>query len=152
MNEGSETTGSARREMVETRVLDAPRETVWKAWTDPSRVARWWGPMGFTLPGCEMDLRRKGGYRFVMRGPDGTDYPFHGVYWDVVEPQRLVFTAIVDDAPDHEMLTAVTFTDHGGKTRLTVRQTVPKSEAHARGQQQGWSESLDRLAEYLSKA
>jgi uncharacterized protein YndB with AHSA1/START domain len=151
MNEATETTGSAQREVAVTRVFDAPRELVWKAWTDPKLVARWWGPKGFTLPACEMDLRRGGAFRFVMREPDGADYPFRGVYQDVAEPQRIVFTAILDDAPDHEMLTAVTFVDRGGKTRLTVRQTVPRSEAHARGQQQGWSESLDRLADYLSR-
>ena len=141
---------AAAREIVITRVLDAPRRLVFETWSNPKHLARWWGPKDFTLPGCEMDFRPGGVYRFVMRGPDGKDYPFHGVYREIVPPARIVFTAIIDNAPGNELLTTVTFEEHSGKTRLTVAQTIP-TEPYARGQKQGWTESLERLAEYVAK-
>jgi uncharacterized protein YndB with AHSA1/START domain len=146
----SSVAGPATREVVITRVVDAPHRLVFDTWSKPEHLARWWGPKGFTLPACEMDFRPGGAYRFVMRGPDGRDYPFHGVYREIVEPERIVFTAIIDNAPGNELLTTVTFAEHGGKTRLTVQQTVP-TEPYARGQKQGWTESLERLADYLAK-
>ena len=80
------------KELVLTRVFNAPRERVWKAWTDPNQVAQWWGPAGFTNPRCEVDVRPGGVLRIDMRGPDGTVYPMSGVYREVVSPERLVFT------------------------------------------------------------
>lgn len=141
---------ASKREVAITRIFDAPRELVFKAWTDPKHLAQWWGPKGFTLPGCEMDFRPGGAYRFVMRGPDGKDYPFHGVYLEIVEPERIAFTAIIDNAPGNELVTTATFAEEGGRTRLTVKQTVP-TEPYARGQKQGWTESLERLADHLTK-
>ena len=141
----------AESEIVMSREFDAPRRLVFATWTHPEHLGRWWGPKGFTLPTCEMDFRPGGAYRFVMRGPDGNDYPFKGMYREIVEPERIVFTAILDEMPDQELVTMVTFDEHGGKTTVTVRQTVPKSEFHARGQRQGWTESLERLADYLTK-
>jgi uncharacterized protein YndB with AHSA1/START domain len=141
---------AAGREVVITRVLDAPRRLVFETWSNPEHLAHWWGPKDFTLPGCELDFRPGGAYRFVMRGPDGLDYPFHGVYREIVEQERIVFTAIIDNAPGNELVTTVTFAEHGGKTRLTVAQTVP-TEPYARGQKQGWTESLARLAEYVAR-
>jgi uncharacterized protein YndB with AHSA1/START domain len=135
-------------EMILTRVFDAPRELVFRAWSDPAHLVKWWGPKGFTLPGCEMDFRTGGKYRFVMRGPDGNDFPFHGAYRDIVANERIVFTCVIENLP--ELLTTVTFADEGGKTRLTVRQTTPPGEP-GRGQNQGWSESLDRLADHLGR-
>jgi len=137
-------------EMILTRVFDAPRELMWKLWTEPEHIGKWWGPKGFTLPGCEMDFRTGGAYRFVMRGPDGQDNPFHGVYRDILRNERIVFTAILDNLPGHELVTTVTFADEGGKTKLTVRQTTPPGEA-GRGQNQGWSETLERLADLVAK-
>src|SRR5205809_828423 len=133
-------------EMILTRVFDAPRELMWKLWTEPEHIRKWWGPKGFTLPGCEMDFRPGGTYRFVMRGPDGLDNPFHGVYRDIVRNERIVFTAVLDNLPGHELVTTVTFAEDGGKTKLTVRQTTPPGEA-GRGQNQGWSETLARRSE-----
>jgi uncharacterized protein YndB with AHSA1/START domain len=137
-------------EMLLMRVFDAPRGLVWKLWTEPEHVAQWWGPKGFTLPGCEMDFRTGGAYRFVMRGPDGGDFPFHGVYREIVENERIVFTAILENLPGQELVTTVTFADEGGKTKLTVRQTTPPGEA-GRGQNQGWSETIERLAELITE-
>ncbi len=135
-------------EMILTRVFDAPRELMWKLWTEREHIGKWWGPKGFTLPGCEMDFRPGGAYRFVMRGPDGQDNPFHGVYREIVRPERIVFTAILDNLPGHELVTTVTFAEDGGKTKLTVRQTTPPGMP-GRGQNQGWSETLERLADHL---
>ena len=137
-------------EMILTRVFDAPRELIWKLWTEREHIRKWWGPKGFTLPGCEMDFRPGGAYRFVMRGPDGQDNPFHGVYREIVRNERIVFTAILDNLPGHELLTTVTFAEEGGKTRLSVRQTTPPGEA-GRGQNQGWSETLERLADLIAE-
>src|SRR6266851_3665544 len=112
------------RELTLTRVLDAPREVVFRMWTDPQHVAQWWGPMGFTNPVCEMDVRPGGALRIVMRAPDGTDYPMTGIFQEIAPPERLVFTNIaVDAAGDHllEGTTIVTFAAQQGKTTLTLR-------------------------------
>ncbi len=137
-------------EMVVTRLFDAPRPLVFEAWARPERLARWWGPRRFALASCEIDFRPGGPYRMVMRGPDGADYPFHGVYREIAPPSRIVFSAVIDAAAGNAVLTTVTFDEEGGKTRVTVRQTIPALEQAARGQRQGWTESLERLAEHLA--
>src|SRR5450759_5928951 len=78
-------------EFVITRIINAPRELVFKAWTDPKQMTQWWGPKGFTNPVCEMDVRPGGAHRIVMRGPDGTDYPIKGIYREIVKPERIIF-------------------------------------------------------------
>ena len=85
-------TDLADREIVVVRVFDAPRALVFKAWTDPKRLAEWWGPKGFTNPVCEADPRPGGKWRIVMRGPDGADYPHGGQYLEVTPPERIVMT------------------------------------------------------------
>jgi len=97
-------TKEKEHELVPTRVFDAPRELVWKVWTDPKHVARWWGPHGFTNPVCELDVRPGGAIRIHMRGPDGTVYPMTGVYLEVVEPERIVFTSAALGADGNPML------------------------------------------------
>jgi len=146
------------RELVLTRVFDAPRELVFKAWTDPKQVAQWWGPHGFTNPVCDLDVRPGGAIRIHMRGPDGTVYPMTGVYNEVVEPERLVFTSAaldVDGNPMFEVLTTVTFAEQGGKTKQIMRARVINTTAQAApyiaGMEQGWTQSLERLAESLAK-
>ncbi len=147
---------TTKPELVITRVFDAPRELVWKAWTDPERMKRWWGPHGFTNPVCELDARPGGAIRIDMRGPGGTVYPMTGVYQEIREPERLVFTSAALDEqgkPLFEVLNTVTFAEHGGKTTLTVQARVSKATAEAapylEGMEEGWSQSLDRLADYL---
>ncbi len=110
-----------------TRVFDAPRNLVYKAWTDPGHLAQWWGPHGFTNPVCEVDLRPGGTWRIDMRGPDGTIYPNTGRYLEVVERERLVYTDIVDDdatawgdSPPPSSVSTVTFEDAGSQTKVTV--------------------------------
>jgi uncharacterized protein YndB with AHSA1/START domain len=82
-------TGSNEREVVITRIFDAPRALVFQAWTDPKQMAQWWGPHGMSNPICEMDVRPGGAYRIVMRNPNGVDYPMKGVYREVVKACRL---------------------------------------------------------------
>ena len=105
------------REIVSTRVIHAPRELVWRAWADPRRLERWWGPAGFTNTFHEFDMRPGGDWRFVMHSPDGTDYQNHSVFVKVVAPERLVFEHVC--APTFRM--TVTLEDLGGHTRLTWR-------------------------------
>jgi uncharacterized protein YndB with AHSA1/START domain len=149
--------GTIPRELTITRVFDAPRELVWRAWTDPAHVARWWGPEGFTNPVCELDVRPGGAILIHMTGPDGVVYPTRGVFREIVEPERLVLTttAFEDEAgkPRLEVLHTVTFAEHNGKTLLTLLAVVVKSspevEAALDGMEEGWSQSLDRLAAHL---
>ncbi len=135
------------RELVVTRTFDAPRRLVFEAWTRPEHLSRWWGPRGFTLSACEVDFRPGGTFRLVMRGPDGQEYPFAGSYREIVPPERILFTGTVGK---DEIRTAVTFAEDGGKTIVTVRQTVPSDPFYASGQKQGWTETLERLAEHLA--
>jgi uncharacterized protein YndB with AHSA1/START domain len=147
--------GVARKErdVVVTRVFDAPREVVFRAWTEPELVQRWWGPRKFTNPVCELDLRQNGAMRIHMRAPDGTVYPMTGVYHEIVEPERIVFTAAALDpkgSPLFEVLHTVTFAERDGKTTLTWRGSVARATAEAApylaGMEEGCSQSLERLA------
>jgi len=144
-------------ELVLTRVFKAPRGPVFAAWTEPTQVAQWWGPNGFTNPVCELDVRPGGAIRIHMRGPDGTVYPMTGVYQEIVEPARLVFTgAALDESgkPLFEVLNTVAFVEHDGTTKLTVRARVVKSTAGAApylaGMEAGWTQSLERLGVHLA--
>jgi predicted lactoylglutathione lyase/uncharacterized protein YndB with AHSA1/START domain len=140
------------REMLLTRIVDAPRDAVYAAFTQPDSLRRWFGPAGFTLPGCELDLRVGGAYRFVMRGPDDEDYPMHGTYQEISPEEKLVFTAVIEGEHGSEQLTTIHFAAVGRRTRVTIGQTVPTHEPYARGQEQGWSESLERLEALLSRS
>jgi len=140
-----------------TRLFDAPRELVFKVWTDPKHVARWWGPHRFTNPVCELDLRPGGAILIHMRSPDGIVYPMTGVFQEVVPPERLVFTSAALDSdgnPMFEVLTTVTFAEEGGKTKQILRARVIKKTAQAApylaGMEQGWTQSLERLAAFVS--
>ena len=141
------------RRLVITRILDAPRELVFKVWTQPEHVVRWIGPTGFTSPSCEMEVRPGGAYRTLIRSPEGKDHWMRGVYREVVEPERLVLTFAWEDEdgnPGHETLVTVGFADHGGKTRLTFQQAVFKAVEDRDSHQNGWSQCFDRLAAYLT--
>ncbi len=149
----------AERELVITRIIDAKRELVFRAWTEPERVAQWWGPKGFTNPVCDMDVRPGGALRIVMRAPDGTEYPMTGVFREIVEPERLVFTNVAVDPqgkPLLDGLTTVTFAEHGDKTKLTLRTRatalIAAAAAMLEGMEQGWTQSLVRLEEHLAGA
>jgi uncharacterized protein YndB with AHSA1/START domain len=144
---------TAQRELVITRLLDAPRELVFKVWTQPEHLVRWWGPKDFTAPHLKMDVRVGGAYRANIRSPEGTDYWMRGVYREVTPPERLVFTFAWEEDGERglDTLVTVTFADQGGKTRLTFRQAPFQSDAERDSHHGGWSECFDRLAGYLAK-
>jgi len=153
MPTAARTNPSVPREITLIRLIDAPRERVFKAWTDAKQLAQWWGPNHFTNPVCEVGARPGGAIRIDMQGPDGIVYPMDGVFQEVVSPERLVFTSRAFDAKSNktliEALNTVTFTDEGGKTKLTVVARVielaPEFAAAAAGMEEGWSQSLERL-------
>jgi uncharacterized protein YndB with AHSA1/START domain len=141
-------------EVTVNRLLDAPRELVFEAWTDAKRLARWWGPEPFSNPVCEVDARPGRRMRIVMRGPDGTDYPMSATFHEVVTPERLVFLAIAEDDRGNallEALTAVTFEEIDGKTLVTVRASgtprTPIGAEYLKGMEEGRTQSLNSLAE-----
>ncbi|MGA2411313.1 MAG: SRPBCC domain-containing protein [Candidatus Binataceae bacterium] len=149
----SAATESAERELTVTRVFDAPRELVWRAWADPDRMACWAGPRGFTMTACEMDSRPGGIFRMSLRSPDGAEHRVRGVYHEIAEGERLVYTwAWVDEKGNsgHETLITVTFADHGEKTKLTLHQALFESMAARDGHRDGWNSAFDCLAEYLA--
>ncbi|MGC1900238.1 MAG: SRPBCC domain-containing protein, partial [Pseudolabrys sp.] len=141
-----------------TRVFDAPRTLVWKAWTDPKMMAQWFGPRGFTAPVCELDVRKGGTLRIVMRGPDGNDYPMKGVFLKVIEPEQLVFTNIAIDNDGNHLLegeTTVIFSETDGKTTLTLKThavgIVPIAPRMLGGMEAGWTQSIDKLQELVTR-
>ncbi len=133
------------------RVIDAPRERVYEAWTTPDAVKRWFAPKPFELAVHEMDFRPGGRFRMAMRGPNGEDFPFTGTYREVAPPDRLVWTSEFATGPAEQMTTVVTFEDQGGKTALHVRQTfhvvMPEMAGAIKGAPHGWGITLDQLAE-----
>jgi len=155
----AESTNSlVEKRVVITRIFDAPRELMFKVWTDPKHMAEWWGPNGFTNPACELDLRIGGAIRIDMKGPDGTVYPMTGVFREIIEPERLVFTAwcVADEDGKFcvEILNTIVFAEHNGKTKLTVQAVVVKSTPEGAGalagMEPGWTQTLERLDDYLS--
>lgn len=153
-------------DIVFTRVFDAPRELVWKAWTEPEHLMRWWGPQTFTSPAAKIDLRVGGKYHFAMRSPEGQDFWSTGTFREISPMDRLVMTDAFSNeqgeivSPDEhgvpatgpsEFLFTLTFEDLGGKTRLTlVYSGMPAGEMRDMTIQ-GMNESLDKLAESLKQ-
>ena len=149
------TTEPAERVLVITRIFDAPRTLVFRAWTEPEYLMRWWGPNGFTTTSCEMDLRPGGAWRVAMRSPQGREDRQRGIFREIVPPERLVFTYAFEDAAGnrgHETLVTVTFAEHEGKTKLTVNQAVFETVAVRDDHVRGWGEALDHLAKYVARA
>ena len=147
------------REMVSTRVFDAPRSLVWQAWTDSKMLAQWFGPRGFSSGVPELDVRVGGSLRIVMHGPDGNDYPMKGTFREVVAPERLVFSNVaIDNEGKHllEGVTTVTFKEQGGKTTMTLHThavgRVPIARQMLAGMEAGWTQSIDKLEELLEDA
>jgi len=141
-----------------TRVYDAPRDLMWRAWTDPKHMAQWFGPRGFTSSVPELDVRVGGNLRIVMHGPDGNDYPMKGVFREVVPPERLVFSNIAVDNDGNHLLegeTTVILEAQGAKTKLTLRTyakgLVPMAPQMLAGTEAGWSQSLDKMEELVAR-
>jgi uncharacterized protein YndB with AHSA1/START domain len=144
---------SSDLELVITRTFDAPRKLVFKLWTQAEHLAHWWGPEGFTLPSCEIDLRPGGAYRFQMRGPDGDDHWLQGVFHEVVESERLVMAGFWADSEGNPKgpttVITVTFEEHAGKTVLTFHQAIFESITARDAHHNGWTSTFDRLTKYL---
>lgn len=146
--------GTSDREIVITRVFDAPRELVFDAWTDPKAVPLWFGPNGFTMTILEADVRPGGTFRFIFHGPDGTDYDNKIVYHEITPPERLTYAHGEGDGPaDFEV--TVTFAVQGKGTKLTLHSLFSSKEARDTkiefGAVEGGKQTLDRLAAYLAK-
>ncbi len=145
------------RELVITRLIDAPREKVYQAWTTPALLVQWFTPKPWQTVSAELDVRPGGASLIVMRGPDGTEFPNRGVYLEVVPNEKLVFTDAYTDAwkpSDKPFMTGIlTFADEGGKTRYTARVrhwSVADREAHEKmGFHEGWGQATAQLAELL---
>ena len=140
-------------ELVITRTFDAPRRLVFEAWTAPEHLERWQGaPEGFTVTAHEVDFRPGGTYRLCMRSAEGVDHWLTGVYREIIEPERLVFThAWLDGAGKRgvETLVTIVFAERHGKTTITLRQTGFTSVESHNGHNVGWTSTFDRLAQYL---
>lgn len=149
---------TSRFDAVIERSVAAPRELVWRAWTQPEHLSRWWGPRGFSAPVCRFEARAGGEIYIEMRGPDGTVYPMSGRVLELDPPSRLVFlSAALDPAgkPLFEVETAVQFSEEssgGTAIRVNARvvSTKPGAEIYLGGMHEGWSQSLERLAALLS--
>jgi uncharacterized protein YndB with AHSA1/START domain/ketosteroid isomerase-like protein len=153
---------AAENEIIITRCFAAPRALVWQVWTQPEHIARWWGPRGFNTTVTAMDFREGGKWRYVMHGPDGAEYPVHGVFREIVPLERIVTSDEFDegwqppqriDLPHGIVVTAL-FEDEGDRTRLTLRivhATVEGKKKHeAMGVVGGWQSSFDCMDDYLA--
>jgi uncharacterized protein YndB with AHSA1/START domain len=150
---------SHQRTVAITRQFAATRELLFKAWTDPKHLAQWWGPKGFTIPTCEVDLRPGGTLRLCMRAPDGQDYWMRGTYREVVPPERLRLAVEADDEtgkPALDGFLTVTFAERDGNATMTLQATAggttAKAGAMLEGMQEGWDQSIARLEAHVAKA
>jgi len=144
------------------RVFNAPREKVWKAWTDTAEIEKWWGPRGFSTRVEKSDLKNGGSWRYVMvEEATGTEYPAEGVIKEIIDQERVVTTDNFDEKDvaanpnlPQGLVTTTVFTDLGDKTKLSITISHPTAEEkkkhEAMGVLTGWNESLDKLAENLS--
>ena len=141
------------REVVLTRVFDAPRTLVYDALTKPELLKRWFGPRGWSLVECEVDLRVGGAWRFVLHGPGGRTMVMHGVYRELLRPERTVHTESMDDYPGESLVTGV-LVEENGKTTLTGTILYESKEMRdaviASGMEHGAAETYDKLAEHLA--
>jgi uncharacterized protein YndB with AHSA1/START domain len=153
--------------MVITRVFDAPRALVWKAWTDPKYVRQWWGPKGFTAPSCEMDFRVGGKFLICMRTPDGQEFWNGGEYHEIVPHEKIVSSMYFSDSKgnkidpaqigiEHEAIEGAydvtTFEDLGnGQTKLTFIGNETMQSAIESGQLEGWNQILDKVAAVVAE-
>ena len=167
----SPTAESTVREFVISRTFDAPRELMFKVWTDPEHMQRWWGPKDFKVIYSKMDLRPGGSYHYCMRTPDGHDMWGKFVYREIVKPERIIFVNSFSDekggltrhpmSPSWplEMLSTITFAEHAGKTTVTVRWAPLNATEEERrtfedgfgSMEKGWGGTMDQLAAYLAK-
>lgn len=151
------------KELTIIRVFNAPREKVFKAWTEPELVAKWWGPKGVTNPTCEWDARPGGVIDVVMLAGEelgdlkGSEWPMKGTFREVDPPNRLVYTssAIMDNKPILECTNTVIFEEQDGKTKMILKIVVtkasPEAEGPLSGMEIGWNQSIDKLAAFVGR-
>jgi uncharacterized protein YndB with AHSA1/START domain len=159
MNNPKTTTATEGNDLVLTRIIDAPREAVYQAWTDPALMTQWFTPAPWTTPKVETDVRPGGASLVVMRSPDGNEFPNRGVYLEVVKNERLVFTdaftAAWEPSEKPFMTVILTFEDVGGKTKYTARVrhwNAADREAHEKmGFHVGWPICAEQLAALVEK-
>lgn len=156
-------TEEGKHDLLITRVLDAPLDRVWQAWTDPEELQKWWGPRGVTNPTCEWEAMPGGKINVVMLAGEelgelkGQEWPMTGEFKEVAPRQKLVFTssAIMDGQPILENLCTVTFEEQGNQTKMTlsvaVTKTTPEAEGPLSGMEIGWNQSLDKLTEQVEE-
>ena len=157
MNEPETSADISDREIVFSREFNYPRELVFRAWTDPEHVPRWWEPHGFTTTTYSMDVRPGGVWRFCMHGPDGRDYENKITYLEVVPPERIVYQHGGDkDREPVSFQTTVTFEDVDGKTQLRMQMLFPSRQARdfvikTYKADEGGKQTLQRLSEHLTR-
>lgn len=149
-------TSTGDRETVVTRVFDAPRSKVFDAWTKPDLLRRWYGPKGWSLAVCEIDLRVGGAWQFVVRRASGTEIGMRGVYREIVRPERLVYSQTFDleDFPGESFVT-MSLVEERGKTTLTQTVLYPSKELRdgdVGPTEHGATESFERLDDYLASS
>ncbi len=144
-------------ELTLTRAFDAPRDLVFKAWTDPAHVAKWWGPSGFTTAMKTWEPCFGGAILLDMNAPNGVVYPMSGRFVEVAPPERIAFISSAldqDGKAIFEVMNRITLADELGKTRLTLHTLVllkrPEADQYLKGQKAGWTQSLDRLAAHVA--
>ena len=153
--------------MVVTRIFDAPRELVWKAWTDPKYVMQWWGPKGFTSPFCKIDFRVGGKFHCCMKSPEGQEFWNAGEYHEIVPYEKIVSSMYFADADGNRVepeqlgiqhehiegaLDTVLFEDLGnGQTKLTFIGNEPAEDATNSGQLEGWNQILEKMAAVIAE-
>jgi uncharacterized protein YndB with AHSA1/START domain len=144
-----------KQEIIMTRVFDAPRELVFKTYTDPTLIPKWWGPSNLTTIVDKMEVRLGGIWRYIQRDSSGNEYAFHGVYHESLPPERLVYTFEFELMPGHVLLETVKFEEQAGQTKVTVLSVFQSVEDRDgmlnSGMEEGAVESWDRLAELLEK-
>lgn len=167
-------TATASREFVIARTFDAPRELVWKVWTEPAHIRNWWGPRIFSCSRCEIDLKVGGAYLYAMRAEDGSEFPLKGRFLEIVVPEKIVMTMdhsglpkewhdlVNPDRPKEQLTPAldlvstVTFEARGSQTEFTLRTLFDSAAMRDRfvqiGMREGWIESLEKFAEELQRA
>lgn len=167
-NSGPQTITHATAEAITIeRAFDAPRDLVFRAWTEPEHLKRWFAPAGFTTPHCTVDLRVGGMFHYSMRSPDGQETWGRGIYREIVVPERIVYVDSFADAEGNfvppsqygvssshptETLVTISFAERAGRTVVTVRHELAATVEERDGALQGWSEMLDRLADVLAAA
>jgi uncharacterized protein YndB with AHSA1/START domain len=147
------------RELVLTRIIDAPPEKLFRAWTEPDLIKQWFVPKPWTIARAESDVRAGGSSLIVMRNPEGQEFPNRGIYLEVVKNEKIVFTDAFTEAwqpSDKPFFTGIiTFEREGGKTKYTARAlhwTVEDREAHEKmGFHEGWGKCADHLAELVKR-